>query len=237
MLSTKNCTGWFRKEMRKKTEAKKQAILKVATEVFREMGFQNTSMNEIAARLGGSKATLYNYFPSKSEIFLEVVRELASKQEEQVVSFLEVRFPALTEDCQHKVDELFLELQHPNEDIAVALRRFGAKLLQFICAPEMLEIRRLLIAEAGRSDIGRFYYESGPKRGMERIAEFFRRAMDEGRLREADASIAAAHFRGLLEADVQERRLYGVDETVTDEVLARTVENAVSVFLAAYGKK
>ncbi|MBS1169800.1 MAG: rutR [Burkholderiaceae bacterium] len=223
--------------MRKKTEAKKQSILKVATEVFREMGFQNASMNEIAARLGGSKATLYNYFPSKNEIFLEVVRNIASQQEEKVISFLEMPFPALTEDSQNKVDELFLELQHPVEDIAVTLRRFGEKFLQFICSSEMVEIRRLLIAEAGRSDIGRFYYESGPKKGMERMAEFLRRAMAEGRLREADANIAAAHFRGLLESEVEERRLYGIDETLSEDVLNRTAENAVSVFIAAYGKK
>ena len=39
-----------------------------------ELGYERTSMSEIAARLGGSKATLYSYFPSKEELFFGVVQ-------------------------------------------------------------------------------------------------------------------------------------------------------------------
>ena len=38
-----------------------------------ELGFERTSMSEICTRLGGSKATLYNYFASKEALFLEVM--------------------------------------------------------------------------------------------------------------------------------------------------------------------
>ncbi|MGH6965637.1 MAG: TetR/AcrR family transcriptional regulator, partial [Phenylobacterium sp.] len=43
-------------------DARREAILDVAQEVFLEEGFANASMSTIAARLGGSKGTLYNYF-------------------------------------------------------------------------------------------------------------------------------------------------------------------------------
>ncbi|MEA5098398.1 MAG: TetR/AcrR family transcriptional regulator, partial [Burkholderiaceae bacterium] len=198
--------------MRKKTEAKRQAILNVATQVFREMGFQNASMNEIAARLGGSKATLYNYFTSKNEIFLAVALDVASAQENEVISLLEMPFPAITEGSQHQVEELFSELQSPAGNIEADLRRFGEKFINFACSDEMLAIRRLLIAESGRSDIGRFYYESGPQKGMERIAAYLHGAMKAGQLREADPDVAAAHLRGLLESEIHERRLLGVEE-------------------------
>ena len=59
--------------MKTKTESKRQAILKAAAEVFREVGFERASMSDIRARIGGSKATLYNYFPSKEKLFFEVM--------------------------------------------------------------------------------------------------------------------------------------------------------------------
>ena len=46
--------------MRVKSEAKRQAILDIAKATFIEQGYSNTSMSEIASRVGGSKATLYN---------------------------------------------------------------------------------------------------------------------------------------------------------------------------------
>lgn len=61
--------------MKKKTETKSQAIVDIAAEVFREMGFQRASMSEICRRVGGSKATIYNYFPSKELLFFEVMRQ------------------------------------------------------------------------------------------------------------------------------------------------------------------
>jgi len=58
-----------------KTEAKRQAILKEAEKVFQELGFERTSMSEICARVGGSKATIYNYFASKEELFFETIHD------------------------------------------------------------------------------------------------------------------------------------------------------------------
>src|SRR5471030_3424689 len=52
-----------------RSDAKRRAILDVASEVFLAQGYAATSMSEIAARLGGSKGTLYNYFRSKEELF------------------------------------------------------------------------------------------------------------------------------------------------------------------------
>ena len=223
--------------MRKKTDAKRQAILKVATQVFREMGFQNASMNEIAARLGGSKTTLYNYFPSKDEILLEVMRDVAEAQKNEFISFFEQPFPAITEDSLHQVDELFSELQRPVENIGATLRRFGEKFIRFAYSPEFMAIHRLLLAESARSEIGRFYYEGGPRQGMERIAAFLGEAMKSGQLREADPGVAALHLRGLLESEVRERTLLRVEETLSDSRVTQVVENAIVVFLAAYSAK
>ena len=221
--------------MRKKTEAKRQTILLAATEVFREMGFQNASMNEIAARLGGSKATLYNYFPSKEAIFVEVAQEIAKSQKQEFISFLEQPFPAVSEDSRHRVGEVFSELSEMDTDLSQTLRRFGEKFVRFICSPEILAIRRLIVAESGRSEIGRFFYESGPQKGMARIADFLGAAMHRGLLRAADPAVAAAHLRSLLESEVHERYLLNVEKNISSELIESAVKNAIDVFLLAYG--
>jgi hypothetical protein len=51
-----------------KTEARREAILAAAKAVFEEMGFEQATMSEITARVGGSKATLYRYFDSKEAL-------------------------------------------------------------------------------------------------------------------------------------------------------------------------
>jgi AcrR family transcriptional regulator len=66
--------------MRVKSETKRQTILDVATKAFIELGFNNTSMSEIASRVGGSKSTLYNYFSSKEEIFSAVMETSAKRK-------------------------------------------------------------------------------------------------------------------------------------------------------------
>ena len=60
--------------MRVRTESKREAILEAASHVFLESGFEGASMAEIAARVGGSKATLYGYFGSKEDLFVEVTQ-------------------------------------------------------------------------------------------------------------------------------------------------------------------
>ena len=64
--------------MRVRTDQRRQAIIDVALDVFREHGFERASMTMIAGRLGGSKGTLYGYFQSKEELF-ERARDAATR--------------------------------------------------------------------------------------------------------------------------------------------------------------
>lgn len=56
-------------------DERREHILAVAARVFAEDGYGATSMSTIAARLGGSKATLYKYFPSKELLFEAVIQQ------------------------------------------------------------------------------------------------------------------------------------------------------------------
>jgi AcrR family transcriptional regulator len=129
--------------MRTKTEEKRQAIIDVAAATFGELGFERTSMSEICTRLGGSKATLYNYFPSKEALFLEVM------------------FQASEADFQNTM----LALQAGNDDAAQTLRNFGQRFLGLLYSPEVMAVRRLLVSEGGRANIGQRCWDMGPARG------------------------------------------------------------------------
>ena len=62
-----------------KRERRKQhrpgELLEAALDLFVEKGFAATRAEEVAARAGVSKGTLFLYFPSKEELFKAVVRE------------------------------------------------------------------------------------------------------------------------------------------------------------------
>lgn len=57
----------------KRTERSRILILDAADMAFREMGFDNTSMEEIAARAGLTRKTVYNLFSSKEKIALQLI--------------------------------------------------------------------------------------------------------------------------------------------------------------------
>ena len=59
----------------RRKEARPQELLDAALELFAEKGFAATRSEEVAARAGVSKGTLYLYYPSKEELFKAVVRQ------------------------------------------------------------------------------------------------------------------------------------------------------------------
>lgn len=97
--------------MAKKPDLSKKAlsILDAAAKVFQEEGYEKASMDRIAEVSNSSKRTVYNYFPSKEELFITVVRKLiedlqALKQihydpaktlEEQLEGFVEAKLAAV----------------------------------------------------------------------------------------------------------------------------------------------
>lgn len=60
----------------------RERILDVAAELFVDQGYENTSLREIADRLGFTKAALYYHFPSKEQILQALLEPLGELQEE-----------------------------------------------------------------------------------------------------------------------------------------------------------
>ena len=198
--------------MKTKTEAKRRAILQAAAEVFGEVGFERASMSEIRARVGGSKATLYNYFPSKEKLFFEVMYQATESELVKITA----------------------SLDSEAEDVRQELLRFGQKLLTALYSPEAIALRRVAIAESGQSDIGKVVFEGATLPMEKHVTEFLRRAMKRGGLRSADAKVAAMHLLSLLESELLQRVLLGVEVSLKPDSLKASVRRAVEVFLSGY---
>ena len=54
---------------------RRERLLRAAAEVFKEKGFQAASINDIAERFGGDRASIYYYYASKHEIFIDLIRQ------------------------------------------------------------------------------------------------------------------------------------------------------------------
>lgn len=199
--------------MRVKSEEKRQAILDIAKDSFTQQGFEQTSMSYIAKQLGGSKATLYNYFNSKEEIFAAVMESSATEQ----------------------IENAFVSLDH-QDDMHVALPEFGYNFLQSVLKPDIMAIYRMAINEAERSSIGRHFYENGPKKGWIHLSSYLQHQMERGTLRQADPWYAAMQLKGLLTAEHFEPYALRAIEMPTDKQIRETVDKAVEAFLCLYKK-
>jgi|SRR5271165_375026 len=194
-------------------DSRREAILDVAAEVFLEVGYSAASMSMIAARMGGSKGTLYNYFKSKEELFeAYIVRHCAFQQE--------------------TMDELYSQ----GGDVRMALMELGRTHLRFVLSGFGLRNFILVISEAGRSPaIGQSFYEAGPMRGAARLAEFIAWSVQEGRLRPCDPQGAAYQFIGLCQNRLLKARLCNALPEPTETQIQTEVAAAVETFMAAYG--
>ncbi|MFB9276627.1 TetR/AcrR family transcriptional regulator [Cohnella cellulosilytica] len=71
-----------------RTQRKKEAIMRAALELFREKGYTNVSINELAATSGVSTVSIYNYFGSKEGLAKECARILTLETTQTVKRLL-----------------------------------------------------------------------------------------------------------------------------------------------------
>ena len=154
----------------RRKEARPEEITAAALELFVERGFANTRLEDVAARAGISKGTLYLYFANKEELFKAVVREA-------LVARL-VEFRGQIEKFQGSSFEL--------------LRLVFKTWWERIGATRTSGIPKLIISEARNfPEIARFYVEEVVRPGRETLAAVIRRGIARGEFRDVDAGTVA----------------------------------------------
>jgi TetR/AcrR family transcriptional repressor of mexJK operon len=206
-------------EDERRSARKRRAILEAAATVFLRNGYLGTSMDEIAALAGVSKQTVYKHFADKERLFSEIVTatvdEIADPNNDEVLNLRDTG------------------------DVERDLRDFARRQLRAVMEPRLLQLRRLVIGEAGRfPQLGRLFYERGPGRTIDALATMFERLASRGALDLDDPRIAAAHFNWLvMSIPLNQAMLLGEDEPATPAQLRRYADAGARAFLAAYHKR
>jgi TetR/AcrR family transcriptional regulator, mexJK operon transcriptional repressor len=198
---------------------KRRAILEAATTLFLRNGYRGTSMDEIAALAGVSKQTVYKHFADKESLFSEIVI-------------------STVEEVAEPIHDEVLRLQDSG-DVEADLRGLARQLLGRVMQRRILQLRRLVIGEAGRfPELGRTFYEQGPGRTIAALATVFERLADRGVLQPDDPLLAAAHFNWLvMSIPLNRAMLLGEDEPPASAELDEYADAGVRAFLAAYAQR
>ncbi len=174
-----------KREARK--EERREAILAIAKRVFLDQGYSGASMSAISAELGGSKGTLWSYFPSKEELFAAVLDDATKEYRGQLADVLK-----------------------PGEDLRAAVLQFCRGFIAQVSSPDGLRLHRLIASEVSRfPEIGDIFYRRAPLPTQQMLAGFLERAMDAGTLRRADPLFAAARCWPRSTLGVQQHDLGG----------------------------
>ncbi|MEV8412873.1 TetR/AcrR family transcriptional regulator [Streptomyces niveus] len=196
---------------------KHQAIMEAATAAFMAKGYAGTSMDDIAKLAAVSKQTVYKHFADKEKLFAEIV--LATTDRVDAMIDLVAGIP--TDADADALEEHLLRLA----------RQFLTALTQ----PQVLQLRRLIIANADTfPDLGAAWYEQGFERVLATLAATFQRLADQGLLRIDDPLLAANHFSGMLLWIPVNRAMFHGGPQHTQAELDHYADEGVRVFLAAY---
>jgi len=159
---------------RRLPEERPQQILMAAIDAFGEHGIAATRLEDIAARAGVSKGTIYLYFESKEDLFREVVRQVLVPRMQEVERALDSGTP--TEQL-----ERYMRLQWEHFE-----RRSAAGWI------------RLVVAELHKHpDLAAVYYTEAVSVGNKVLGGILRRGMDTGEFRAMDPLEALAIIKAI----------------------------------------
>jgi TetR/AcrR family transcriptional repressor of mexJK operon len=195
---------------------KRRAIMQAAMRLFLTRGYDGTSMDDVAMTAAVSKPTVYKHFADKEQLFSQIVLSTT----DQAVGLVQM------------VTETFADTQNVEGSLRDLARQFMEKLME----PDVLRLRRLVIATADRfPDVGRAWYESGFERALEALAGSFELLTAQGALNVEDPIMAANHFVGMLLWIPVNRVMFTGSNSYSDSEIGASVNAAVDAFLRAYG--
>jgi TetR/AcrR family transcriptional regulator, mexJK operon transcriptional repressor len=196
---------------------KRRAIMAAARTLFLGRGYGGTSMDEVAALAAVSKQTVYKHFVDKERLFTAIITGDISATE------------ALTHAMVTALPD--------TDDLEGDLRQFARRHIVAVTQPHLIQLRRIMIAEAERfPELARTWYASGPERAHATLAEQLHALARRGLLRVDDPLLAAQHLNWLiLSIPLNKAMFHGSDIEFTPGELERYADEGVRVFLAAYG--
>ena len=190
-------------------DERRDHILSVAAMAFADEGYGATSMSTLAARLGGSKSTLYKYFKSKGQLFEAVVRQR----------------------CDLMLETLRDMLGSGCNDLQLLLFEFGVRYLSIIYEPGALDLHRMIHSEGARfPELADMFCRSGTSVIIEELHGTLEQFIGSGVIVCDDPTLAAGQYLGMLRGDRHLRFAVGVQSAPDIKDIEHHARQAARVF-------
>ena len=194
---------------------KRKDILDAAFSVFAREGYPQARVDQVAAEAGVAKATVYNHFGDKENLFRETIAALSERALARNLAAVAL-------------------LAKAGDNLPAALTNVGTHLVDCYCDPQSWALRRLLYAETPRfPDLLELTQVGVAEPVAQALADRLARLTLEGRLDISDPALAAEHLTALLTGPLEARSHFGTRRIPRPERKAIT-ESAVSTFLSAF---
>ncbi len=194
--------------LRPEYDRRRKAILDTALELIGQHGYSAVTLEEITARLGMPKASFYQFFDSKEELFSAL----------------------LTESPLH---ESAYELEQGNEDHLCrnGLRSLGQSYLDMGSSPERMAITKMVVHESSEHpEAGQLFYSEGISKVCNMLAQYIRRNLPECKLDDDTLKLASWIFLSSLWAsNILFKLMKGAQREFSD---TQILDMAVEVFSA-----
>lgn len=155
---------------KRRKEARPPEILEAALAVFAEKGFAGARMEDIAARAGVTKGTIYLYFQNKEAVFKSLVRDSIGTTLEGVT------------DASRHFEGSAREL----------LRLVMTTMARFLTTSDRVVLVKVILAESGNfPELLRFYREEIIAKGLALLTGVMARGMESGEFRKMNPDFAA----------------------------------------------
>lgn len=144
---------------------KKTTILIAAKKCFLQQGFLRTSMEQIKQEAGVAKQTLYNYYASKEELLMDVIRfTLEQLKENQGLpwNLTKIKF-------------------HQPTDVEVFFRQLAHDFIENLMQPDYLALIRIIISDMNHAPrLAQLFVGEVPKHLLHNICELLKQSNEQG---------------------------------------------------------
>ncbi len=158
----------------------RERLRAAAHRLFLQQGYLATSIDAILTEAGiSSKETLYRYYASKEELFVDILGHLTMEQ------------PGFSEKL--------LALPTPQDlpSLRLALTQLAREILSMMSQPEYLALLRIMIAEVPRfPQLGPLFFSTIPRRGLSIIMTLLRDAREQQIIADIDFEVVTRMLIG-----------------------------------------
>lgn len=190
-------------------QERRQRILDAASEVFLEQGFKRANLDEVIAKVGCSKQTLYRYFGNKEQLFTAFIANEAQNVRQILV-----------------LDDSDLSAY---ED---SLRIFSQSYMKTYLSARGRALVRTSVEQANfMPEVAQIFLEEGPGRTYLLLGEYLTKLVLAGHLILKDPFQAAEVFIGMLRGEIFLRAILSTSYEPSSEEIERHIEQVLSLML------